>query len=681
MENIRTILQQADYFFSGHDYKQANRVFEKALTIQPSSGRAVLGMALCNIKLNQSAEAIAILEKSLLEDVTNKEAVLVHLATLYEQRGEYNKSISYNEQILRDNPNHFSAIRSLLILESFHCPGLVNGMIFLDKTLQSDYELKWVDLILLGQACGRMNYIYFTKLLRNIKTESLIKLFSDYEINNTETSVVFSFFNERRSRTDEFLSLCAILMGRILSIDDFSYATPKFLTLILTLGNIDYSSLDIKDRPNSKKIQQLTYNLLDLHFSTFSVRQVIGIFSNKYSFCHNWLDKNIESLLENSTFSIQGRLNILIILYSFAEKYKNRNELFKSDIRNINKDSIYDKNVIEQSFKHLLLNINKTSKSEVIKDHKNLDIAVCISGQLRGYEEAFKSWKRLGIYEHNPTFFVDTWTNVGNKGLSRSHAHRNLPKPIDKVFSELCQEVGEPIIKSYYPSLFEYFEAKKSISLGDVRTFYSTNFVNIEDENSESHSNFSNTEKMHYKIFGCQKMLNNLNKKFDLVIRIRPDKWIGTDCQVNLSDIHKRVSSSNVIYTDSAPHFSIHNQLIIGDQLAIGTQSALNSYSNTWLSYLNEEQQTLTGPLRTLRPHESIGFQLFYEGYSPEILPGFKSTSLINSSMISIEKLLNLVDGDIQNRDRIPCDDVFLQEIQKAYHSLKANTKRSSVSE
>jgi hypothetical protein len=42
-----------------------------------------------------------------------------------------------------------------------------------------------------------------------------------------------------------------------------------------------------------------------------------------------------------------------------------------------------------------------------------LRIALCISGQLRGYEAAHPSWSRLGLDRHEVTRFVHVWQDIG----------------------------------------------------------------------------------------------------------------------------------------------------------------------------------------------------------------------------------------------------------------------------
>ena len=42
-----------------------------------------------------------------------------------------------------------------------------------------------------------------------------------------------------------------------------------------------------------------------------------------------------------------------------------------------------------------------------------LRVALCVSGQLRGYKEAFPSWPSLGLDDHQVTTFVHTWQSVG----------------------------------------------------------------------------------------------------------------------------------------------------------------------------------------------------------------------------------------------------------------------------
>jgi protein O-GlcNAc transferase len=79
-----------ELFLTG-DYAAALKEYERLLAISPESGRYQLGKAQCLLKMKRPEEATAALEKAVASDPKLAEAHY-HLAVLYQQRGEEEKS-------------------------------------------------------------------------------------------------------------------------------------------------------------------------------------------------------------------------------------------------------------------------------------------------------------------------------------------------------------------------------------------------------------------------------------------------------------------------------------------------------------------------------------------------------------------------------------------------------------
>src|SRR5262249_8363825 len=137
---------------------------------------------------------------------------------------------------------------------------------------------------------------------------------------------------------------------------------------------------------------------------------------------------------------------------------------------------------------------------------KRLRIAVCVSGQLRGFRTAFPTWQALGLDGHDVTYFVHTWRNIGIKPLFRTDPERQ-PPGFFETFERIRQQVADGTLIGLYPSLHhrDAFGAKSplvhfEVERDELVALYETEFVVIEDDEAPEFAKFSNQEKMFHKI-------------------------------------------------------------------------------------------------------------------------------------------------------------------------------------
>ncbi|MCJ2087479.1 hypothetical protein MKK88_16035 [Methylobacterium sp. E-005] len=210
-----------------------------------------------------------------------------------------------------------------------------------------------------------------------------------------------------------------------------------------------------------------------------------------------------------------------------------------------------------------------------------LKIAVCISGQLRGFGDAYTTWQHLNLDQHHTTRFVHTWKKLGRKFPVPQHAMRTMSGELLHAYQSAFLQLGHATIVARYPTMFALFEQGGEVDHKRLTEFYKTPFVQIEEDDSSDFASMSNPHKMYYKIKSCQMMADLSGEAFDLFIRIRPDKTI-LSAQI---DYHRILYESRFlgrIFSDTSAFIHCKLGHVIGDQFAIGDGPAMRVYASAY---------------------------------------------------------------------------------------------------
>lgn len=173
-------------------------------------------------------------------------------------------------------------------------------------------------------------------------------------------------------------------------------------------------------------------------------------------------------------------------------------------------------------------------------------IAVCVSGQLRGYA---RSWPetRASLEGMDVTYFVFTWDNTGAGFGVGDSITRKLPEAVRDTIASGFQT--KDFFSTRYPNTFDRLNEATKITTAECSKFFGTPFAQVDDEDEfdARYSSFLtlrrsgsiNQAKMYYGIHKAIEMKNiheaAMGMRFDAVIRIRPDLAV------------KRVASSDIV--------------------------------------------------------------------------------------------------------------------------------------
>lgn len=236
------------------------------------------------------------------------------------------------------------------------------------------------------------------------------------------------------------------------------------------------------------------------------------------------------------------------------------------------------------SLQNDILTANERRRQHVI-NWERPRIALCVSGQLRGYQLAFESWKeRLEAVAEVDTF-IHTWENVGSSGGAHGHIGRLLPSAISKHLPLALVQIEA--FETAFPSAYATLANSMVVNVSEIEDFYSSKHAEVEvDSDFEvthelgdglRHNGNFNQCKMFYKIWACNLLKSRFEENggfiYDLVIRVRPDLMLG---EFHLDEIRDLIGDGRSVATSYALSGGF------GDQFAVGSSYAINIYSEVW---------------------------------------------------------------------------------------------------
>lgn len=266
------------------------------------------------------------------------------------------------------------------------------------------------------------------------------------------------------------------------------------------------------------------------------------------------------------------------------------------------------------------------SPSLISRRGDRLRIALCVSGQMRGFKAAFPTWSdslALGQVDHD--IFVHTWDRVGRKKLTPHHASRNFPENFAQVFSAEWRRFGDGFV-GRYPELFSLFERQEKLVQSDVNDLMSPAGLVVDTDDIFPDST-PNVYRMHYKMERSYDLATLSGGQYDLFVRLRPDKMFLKDDSFDWGRVYSDVIRERVIFSDIAPFIGVPHGLVMGDQFLIVDQVAAPAMFRLWSLHASLTQSALGGQVSfqefggILRQHYSLALMCHFAGRRVERFP------------------------------------------------------------
>jgi tetratricopeptide (TPR) repeat protein len=287
----------------------------------------------------------------------------------------------------------------------------------------------------------------------------------------------------------------------------------------------------------------------------------------------------------------------------------------------------------------------------IVTAPRRLRVAICVSGQLRGFQQAAPTWQNLRLDDHDVSVFVHVWKAIGRNWqriwfFARGNA---------VLYGTLVGPNGLAFLRDRYPSLAAAAEAAAAQSNEAdepmLQSVYNTPHVRIEDDTREQFRNRHNLWKMHYKVDRAHRLALEDERSFDLMIRLRPDREFLPGTAPDWNAIHAQSRDRRTVFTDS-PYLYTERQTWLGDQFAVGTQDAMDVYAGI---YADMESFTRSGRFPPdvpdhIRPHTNLFYLCFYRGLLGRTMPDVTFGALLDPAMLSVSDVRLLVEQDVAGR-------------------------------
>lgn len=276
-------------------------------------------------------------------------------------------------------------------------------------------------------------------------------------------------------------------------------------------------------------------------------------------------------------------------------------------------------------------------------------IALCVSGQLRSWKESVLNWADV-LYPHaNIDTYVHTWSTAGQRSSIFS---RSLPAGITKTLRQLSlDKEGSSLIRDY-PSIQGLLSFDlQAPDANEIASIYNTSVdrIVIEDDALPPYSSMSNSQKMLHKIRSCHQLMERNGKRYDLVIRIRPDFSLTPATWFSWSDAYQQLVSSFRIGLADSSLTTTSISFFANDTFAIGTPEVMALYARCLdISLFAQKDKVLWSSNDS--SHAVLGWGLWLLGIKATPVSGLHGKIIKDSSPLDLCELRKAVVRDSLGR-------------------------------
>ncbi|MBP0444258.1 hypothetical protein J8J14_05650 [Roseomonas sp. SSH11] len=260
-------------------------------------------------------------------------------------------------------------------------------------------------------------------------------------------------------------------------------------------------------------------------------------------------------------------------------------------------------------------------------------IAICLSGQLRGYRYAWPATKRV-IDGMDAAVFVSTWADAGVGFGQRGQVVRRLPPGVAPRMNP--DHFGEELYTRSFPRVSAMLSQQRSHTADELRQYFSTPHVEVHDEAAFDREykdkpglhwlNKLNQAKMFYMIHACnqQKVAfeQASGKRFDVVIRLRCDNGIT------------HLEREDVLYAAQEPICLVASTSTkFYDRFAMMNGAVADQYASVWEGLRREgSSRYFAGSSGQFAEH-LLGEHVIDQGVAAGLLRGTQTTALLSDQL------------------------------------------------
>jgi hypothetical protein len=228
---------------------------------------------------------------------------------------------------------------------------------------------------------------------------------------------------------------------------------------------------------------------------------------------------------------------------------------------------------------------------------KKLKVALCISGQMRNYEQTYHNLYRFIIKPLSPDIFIHTWDNRGCSPVVTKRVESVLHYKQQTYNKYYFQQIDEDSIKKLYNPkkiVIEKFLESYKEEIENVKIpkwildhYKEKTMGNVKDGNVWPSCHIHSYLPMFYKIMKANQLKTEQEKeqnfKYDLVIRFRTDlivHKIPFDCFKKLNTLWCNINTGS-------PPVPGTNKSQVSDRFAFSNSNNMDIYCSVF-DHLNE---------------------------------------------------------------------------------------------
>lgn len=279
---------------------------------------------------------------------------------------------------------------------------------------------------------------------------------------------------------------------------------------------------------------------------------------------------------------------------------------------------------------------------------RRVKVALCVSGQMRGYGAALETWRQGLLGQAEFHIFVHTWSAIGRAG---AQPFRKVLPFEGAAFRDAWRRIGMlegfETMQARYPALLAALADGSRVDAETLRAAYGAREVVVDDETRPEFAGFTNQDKMHFKIHAADALARASGEAFDLVLRLRPDLSLGL-VAFDWSDMAAACAAGPVIFADKP--FGVHyGQPMIGDQVALGSPEAMGIYAGTWKTYRDLAGLGLAAAPERFEGHLSLAQTCWLTGIDIRRIP-VRMGTLLDPEPLSAAAIRQALETDSAGR-------------------------------
>ncbi len=231
----------------------------------------------------------------------------------------------------------------------------------------------------------------------------------------------------------------------------------------------------------------------------------------------------------------------------------------------------------------LLAELDRSASRRRTGARRRLKIAVCASGQLRGYAAAFPTTLSTLEALGDVDVFVHTWAGIGGGVGANDLMERVVPPELMRCIAPRFLLLGE--FRKTFPDAARSMTSRELlVDTRDIEATFRPRSYVVENEtaieavaSAKGLSSNVNQLKMFYKIDACDALRREAEKvageAYDLVIRTRCDLEIGGIDELGIGEILKNPDMIGVSYLLPGG---------VGDQFIVAGSEAMTRIAAVW---------------------------------------------------------------------------------------------------